>query len=205
MNPHNPFEKAALRRNAVVRTWVLGGSLAVFGLLHLLKRGEGFEGPVAPFAAAWFLGAAVNFLLAYFSVRRSFPSWIFAAEKTFDLLLTASLSALTGGATSPLTALYFLVAFSAQVDLTRIASRWVQAGSVVACLVAEYYSAPTDPDYGAWATWSVVFLIVTLGSARLIAPSRREADRYERLQSIRREADALLRAGRIPRNFPIFC
>ena len=205
MDKHNPSEKAALRRNAVVRTWVLGGSLVVFGLLRLLKRGEGFEGPVAPFAAAWALGAAVNFGLAYFSVRRRFPCWIFLAEKTFDILLTAVLSALTGGAASPLTALFFLVAFSSQVDLSRVASHWVQAGSVAACLGAELFSAgPAYADYGAWATWSVVFLVVTFAGAGVIAPSRREAERYERLQAFRRDADALLSGGQETADFPGF-
>ena len=89
MNANNPFERAALRRNAIVRTWVLGGSLVVFGLLHLLKRGEGFEGPVLPFAAAWVVGALLNLGLVLSAVRGHIPSWLFGAEKTFDLLYEA--------------------------------------------------------------------------------------------------------------------
>jgi len=179
--------------------------LAVFGLLHLLKRGEGFEGPVLPFAAAWVVGALLNLGLVLSAVRGRIPSWFFGAEKTFDLALVTTLSALTGGSVSPLTALFFLVVFSAQVDLPKTDAYGVQAGAVVGCLVADLYSAgPSFADYAAWFLWSLVVVLVTVLSARVVAPSRKEASRYEQLQSFRREADDLLKKSGGEATFPNF-
>jgi hypothetical protein len=205
MNGNHLLEHAALRRNALVRTWVLGGALAIFGLLHILKRGEGFEGPVLPFAAAWVAGAFLNVGLVLLARRDRMPAWLFGAEKTFDLVLVTTLSSLTGGSVSPLTALFFLVVFSAQVDLSKTASYGVQAGAVVGCLVADLYSSgPAFADYPAWFLWSLVFLLVTSLSGQVVAPSRKEADRYEQLQSFRREADELLQKSGGDATFPNF-
>jgi hypothetical protein len=203
MTDLNLFQRAALRRNAVVRTWVLGGALVLFLLLHWLKRGAGFEGPVAPFAAAWAVGAAVNFLLAACASRRRAPGWLFIAEKVFDLLLTSALCALSGGSASSLTSLFFLAAFSAQVDLDRKTARWVQAGALASCLAAEILSNGVEnADFGEWALWSVAFLLVTFCSSLVVAPFKRDAYRYERIQEIRREAETYLTSGKDIRTFP---
>jgi len=198
-------ERAVLRRNAILRTWLLGGALVVFGLLHLLKRGEGLEGPVLPFAAAWAVGALLNLGLVAWALKARVPHWAFPAEKVFDLLLVTALTALTGGSVSPLTALYFLVAFSAQLDLSRGEARWTQGGAVVACYAAEMLSSGFRfADHGAWVLWSVVFLLVTSLSLRAVSPFRKSSRRYEHLQSLRREADALLRAEGHQAGFPDF-
>jgi hypothetical protein len=42
MDPSHSLKSVILQRNTLVRTWALGGVFAVFGLLHLIKRREGF-------------------------------------------------------------------------------------------------------------------------------------------------------------------
>lgn len=198
-------ERASLRRNALLRTWVLAGALLVFGLLRLFKRGHGLEGPLGSFAAIWALGAAGNLALAFGAVRFRVPTGFFAAEKGFDLLLVTALASLTGGVVSPLTALYFLVAFSAQVDLSRGAALATQIASVAACWAAELIaSGPAYADFPAAAIWTAAFLLVTYVSSRVVHPFRRGADRYEQLQALRREADALLQADASNARFPDF-
>jgi len=205
MNPNHSLQSVTLKRNTLVRTWVLSGVLAVFGLLHLLKSGEGFEGPVLPFVAAWTLGAFLNLGLVYLAVKGRIPSWLLGTEKAVDLVLVAVFAGLTGGTVSPLTVLFFLVVFSAQVDLSEVSARWVQAGAVAGCGAAELISSgPSFADLQAWLLWSVVFVVVTFSSARIVSPYRKQAYRYEQLQSLRREADGLLRDGEHRADFPDF-
>ncbi len=201
----NLFERAALRRNALIRAWVLGGALLVFGLLHWLNRGAGFEGPVMPFAAAWVIGAALTFGFAYLATRKSVPTWVFPTEKAFDLVLVTVLSALSAGCDSPLTALYLLVVFSSQIDLSRAGGRWVQGGALLGCLAAETFSSGfSNADYKEWVLWAVLFLMVTLSSERVVAPFKRDADRYVKLQDLRLEAEQRLAEAGDLKGFPVF-
>jgi hypothetical protein len=205
MNIDQHSKDFVIKRDAIVRFWILGGSWVVFGLLHLLKRGEGFEAPVLSFAVAWAVVAFLNAGLLLATLRRQAPGWLFGAEKVLDLVWVAVFSALTGGSVSPFASLFFLAAFSAQVDLSASSARWIQAGAVVGCGAAELYSSGVSfADPQAWLLWSIVFVLVTIFSARVVAPYRKQAERYERLQALRREADELLRVGNDKAEFPDF-